>query len=134
MEKNNGRNVTRRIMKHIKNFNESVSLVQQKCNILEELATELMDLGLFVLVTSKPVYYDGLSVNKNTEIGVVIHDKDNKINSNNLLYEEFIQEFVEKFTAYGFHYNSISSGEKHCYIRFDKHGRKTDSPFLSRKK
>lgn len=121
-------------MKHIKNFNESVSLVQQKCNILEELATELKDIGLFVLVTSKPAYYDGFFVNKNTEIGVVIHDKDNKLNSDNLLYEDCVQEFVEKFEAYGFKYNSMSSGEKHCYIRFDKHGRKTDSPFLRREK
>lgn len=119
-------------MKYLINFNESVSLVQQKCDILDELTTELRDLGLYVIVTPKPIYYDGIVVNTSSEIGIVIHDKNDVFKSYSLYDEPFMKEFIEICSEYGFKYNSISSGAKHCYIRFAKHGRKTNSPFLRR--
>ena len=116
-------------MKYLSTYKLFESKVDDKIQLLKDLAIELQDAGLEVEVTNgfgSGRYSSHLPEYKNY-IFMSVKDINNKF-STDLFNTDIIDEFKETLKSYGMNPRGMSGGDNCVVVKFDKWGRMTDSP------
>lgn len=129
-------------IKLFENFKKS--LVEQKCDLLDELTLPLKDLGLYVSIHKKRVLVDGHyygnynSDGSSKSITLIIKDDNRILNkgvfdyNRNMINDDVIQDFILDLKAFGMNPRDMVGSDKLVCMTFDKWGKMTNSEVLKK--
>lgn len=123
-------------MKYLKKFNEELSNVDKKVELLEVLSLDLLDLGLQVIIHNNKICDNFVDSEwtrfyaASDKITLFISDKNNLILGEPIHKSKEILDFIEKLNNYGMKYRSMSGGDEFLYFTFDKWSKMTNTKFM----
>ena len=123
-------------MKYLKGFNEELSNVGKKIELLEVLSLDLLDLGLQVIIHNNKICNNFVDSKwtrfyaASDKITLFISDKNNLILGEPIHKSKEILDFIERLNNYGMKYRSMSGGDEFLYFTFDKWSKMTNTRFI----
>lgn len=123
-------------MKYLKGFNEELSNVDMKIELLEVLSLDLLDLGLQVIIYNNKICNNFVDSEwtrfyaASDKITLFISDKNNLILGEPIHKSKEILDFIEKLNSYGMKYRRCTGGDEFLYFTFDKWSKMTNTKFI----